>query len=44
MDNFECIHGQKGYFGLYECNFETGERTLRKAHFCTPKNVKINPT
>ncbi len=30
IDNFEWAEGWKMKFGLYECNLETGERTLRQ--------------
>ncbi|WP_010248945.1 glycoside hydrolase family 1 protein [Acetivibrio cellulolyticus] len=29
MDNFEWLDGQEANFGLYHCNFETQERTIR---------------
>lgn len=31
MDNFEWLYGEKGYFGLYNCNFRTQGRTARKS-------------
>jgi len=31
MDNFEWLDGEKGFFGLYHCNFRTQERKARKS-------------